>query len=429
MNSLLGWNVEGTFTDKHEWARLLEICKRTRPTAMLIISNPSRAAELRNALPATEIIYRQHIEREETEWPKISPAQWYAYTAEQARAGFTVHSPNEPGPLTDQLYQWLMEYARICVQNKKRAVIGNFSVGMPHETSWARYPQLLDYIAANRQYLRLGLHEYAPHLMSAEYTLDPRPSAWPRVPADSKPYLVGRYRWIPRDVPIIFTEFGWDTIPSAPFNAWQWTLEGMRERAGYRVAAAWWATVDRQGLTVQQYAARQIKWAFDQFCRNDPRVKGACFFTWGNQGDWREFYNVSDQEEFQETLMGFDLSSTAQTVNYEIRNQGTRLTRARMTGVAAVNLRSVPTTTANNPVGLIREGETVEYYADSEAVNFVSGREAWRWHRTAGNTWFALVDGLVLQNTDSAKAQLVERLNAAANAIDAALAVANTLPE
>lgn len=421
MASLIGWNVEGMFSTAQEWDRLLAVCKDTQPAVMLVINNPQRALMLKQRLPQAEVIYRQTVKDEESAWRQISPKAWLDMTLAWGKKGLTLHSPNEPGQLDDTLCNWLVEFGRLCVQNNVRAVIGNFSVGMPHETTWAKYPQLLQLIAENRGYLRLGLHEYAPHLMAAEYTLEPRPSAWPKVPSGDNPYIVGRFRRVPADVPIIFTEFGWDNIRSEPFHSWQQALGVGARGAGYLVAAEWWGRVDREGLSVPAYAAQQVQWAFDQFYRRDPRVMGVCFFTWGNHGDWRTYYNVSDQYEFHDALKRGNLS--VQTITHVVQNSGTQKTSARVTGIEMLNVRAQPHT-QSPAVGQLRPGDIVEYFSDSEAVSYdASGSTQYLWYRTAAGFWFARVPSLVLIPVGEEAAKLRQLIQDARSALAAAEAL------
>lgn len=407
---IFSYNVNCSALTEHEVTALIAHLKVLKPAVVLVMNDdkkddPAGAVERGLRIQretGAEVIHRQY--EPDALWAFEDADSWFIRHRIYGQAGLTMYAYNEAQEgehgSYDDLAAKLLRIGQLCVQHKLRVCLANFSVGTPNEKEWHRFDAVLRLIAAHPQYLRLGLHEYAPHLMNAEFGRNV--NAWPNVPADARPYLAGRFRWL-RDyqrargigrVPVILSEYGWDTIHAPAFAAWQQSLPGYSDRAGYHVASRWWQTF----TSVPQFAVSQIRWAVDQIYRPDPDVMGVCFYCWGGRGDWLRNFDVKDQADFQRGLEAIDWRRPM-TPAYTIKSNGATLTRERVGGVT-VNVRALPHTGAAivEPRQL-KPGDVVEYYADSEA----SG-SGYAWRRLASGAWFARVPGQTLEADSEAQA-------------------------
>lgn len=431
----MGLNIDCANLSDSEYQTLKNYLVRAKPRMVVCMDNYPRAVEIARILPDSVIVYRHYLPDEI--WQTSLPSDYInahaAYGTPPANVWY--YALNEP-PMNAKVISWLDAVARMARARGWRVCLGNWSIGVPEPQQWSIARGLLELAAANPSRLTIGLHEYWPTYAPYEFQQTPAaPHEWPTVAGIARPWILGRFRFLldycksvgipaPR---IAITEWGTDRIDAV--GAWQTQTPGYYQRTGYKVAKCAWSVWPRAGLSVGTYAALMAKWAWRNLYAMHPQIVGVAWFCAGGQGDWRTYYNVLDEPDFlAECERGFEMQT--QALDYEIRAQGgTVIREATLQGVAALNVRSIPSTTGNTPTGTIKAGELVRYYGDSEAVNFEYGREKYRWKRLANGGWIAILSDSMLQNTDSAKAQLVERLNAAANAIDAALVVANALPE
>lgn len=433
----MGLNIDCANLSALEYETLKGYLQRAQPAMIVCMDGHARALELARLLPSTQVIFRRYLP--DDIWQTMSPQDWIT-----AHVGYGGQPPNlwyyalnEP-PLNSTVIAWLETVARLCLARAWRVVLGNFSVGVPEPSQWQNARALLSLISANPNRLMLGLHEYWPTYAPHEFQqqIEP-PHSWPTVAEIARPWILGRFRHLldycksagiktPR---IAITEWGTDRIDAV--SAWQTQTPGYYQRTGYKVAARAWSAWPRDSLSVGRYAGAMAKWAWRNFYAMHPEIAGVAWFCAGGQGDWRTYYNVLDEPEFLASVeKGFEMST--QTATYEIRNTGTRVQKARLIGVSALNLRSIPSTTNNSPVGRLKQGDVFEYYADSDARNFVAGAEDLRWRRHVNGNWFAIVtdrESDMLQPVNDQKQALIDALNDAANALDAARAIANALPD
>lgn len=427
---LMSYNVNASALTETEMNALINHLRVLKPAIVLVMNDdkkddPAGAVERGLRIQretGAEVIHRQY--EPDDQWAKESADSWFARHRIYGQAGLTLYAYNEPQEgqhgSYDDLAAKLLRIGQLCVQHRLRVVLGNFSVGTPNERQWHRFDAVLRLIAANPKYLRLGLHEYAPHLMTAEFSR--QHGDLPDVPVDARPYLVGRFRWL-RDyqrargigrVPIAITEFGWDTIYDPAFATWQQGLTGYADRAGYHVAKRWWQTYMSQYVAFE--AAMQIHWAMEEIYRPDPDVLGMCFYCWGGRGDWLTNFDVKDEINLQTYLAGIDWRRSV-AAWYKIESEGGALVKARVVMAdtrTTLNVRTLPHVGAP-AVDMLKHGDEIEYFEDSLARN-VSG-QIYEWRRLKDNRWIAMIPGMKLPKVNPALDEALTQLAVAESAI------------
>lgn len=426
----LGLNIDLLHLSDAEYATLKNYLLQARPPLIVAMDNYPRAVELARLMPDTAIVYRQYLP--DDIWQQSADAWVNVHAAlPTPPSNVWFYALNEP-PLNADVVRWLDSVARQSLARGWRVVLGNFSVGVPEPSDWLRARSLVDLIARNRERLMLGLHEYFPTYAPYEFQQTPQhPQAWPPVPASARPFLLGRFRYLldfcareriptPR---IAVTEFGTDTIPAV--LAWQSQTAGYQDRAGYQIARRAWDTWRPSSMTVGQYAGALARWAWVNLYKAHPEIVGLAWFCAGGQGVWRDHYNVLSEADFlQDVTKGFERANMA---NYVINAMGETEATAKVSGVSTLNVRAQPTTAAAIS-GTLRDGQTIAYYTDSDAVSYAAnGSVQYRWYRTTANTWFARVPALTLTPVNDGTEELKRLLQEAQNALDAAAAIVEAM--
>lgn len=274
-----------------------------------------------------------------------TPQQWADINAPYAAMGFTTHANNEPN-FNPETIEWLLAIAWICVQRGWRCVLGNWSVGTPPENEWHKAEALLRYVAQHRNLLSIGLHEYTAHLTTLEFGKITDPAQFPTISPNTKPYLMGRFRWMLdyckaqgfKAPNIVFTEWGYDTI-HAVIN-WQSGLPGYQHGAGYQICKPYWQTVKPVGWTLGRYAARQLGWIWKELYQKHPEVKGACFFCSDGAGAWHTNFRIVGENDLFSAIKEYEDFS----VNTETTVDTYPITLGSLTG--SINVRA----TANGAI-------------------------------------------------------------------------------
>lgn len=378
---MFSYNVNGTqLVEQGRDNDFLNHLRLLRPATVLIMDDMHRndpvkamgfSLRVKQATGA-EVIHRQYDPDEL--WAFESADSWFIRHRVFGDAGLTLYAYNEPQGDMHALAAKLLRIAELCVQHNIKVVLGNFSVGMPNEHSWHIFAPLLRFIAKYPHLLRLGVHEYAPHLLTAEFTHTV--GHFPTVAPLAMPYLLGRYRWLREfqrknnigRVPIVVTEFGWDTIHDPVHFNWQRNLHGYTDRAGFWIAKKWWESV---GAHVAYFARQQIEWAVNQLYRPDPDVLGVCFFCYGGRGVWHTNFDVQSYEPLKREL---------EKVNWQRMSDSPAAPSKGNTfsiyglGKDALMVRAEPKRTATNVVGRLTNGSPVEDFLPETVV-----AEGYRW--------------------------------------------------
>lgn len=394
----LGLNIHGMYLHGREQV-ILDHIAATNPRAVLVMDNLPLAVSIRRAHPQTDVIYRAYVP--DDVWMHQTPAQWFAsqrvYAEQHDLALYVLNEPD----YTPAVIDWLTECASLCVAAGVRAVVANLSVGRPEPNQWIQADKLLRLIATNPRLLSLGLHEYCPLLLHYEAGADPR-----HIPdfAPPRTWLLGRWRFLKDkypNVPVVITEFGWDTIDAA--RQWQEPRIGAWvKHAGYQTSRVFWAANQPDDPDV--YAARQVEFAMRHYYA-DPQVRAVMLWCAGGAEPVWSDSDATLAPRFMQALRTIDEGSEPMAPAYTIKANGSTLTRARVGGVT-VNVRALPHTGAAivDPRQL-RPGDVVEYYADSDA----SGN-GFAWRRLASGAWFAQVQGLTLEAESEARAVIEAQL-------------------
>lgn len=379
----LGRNSQATFIP--DFPAYLEDLKASPPPAMVVIDHLARALAIKAALPQTAHIFRYFFSGgDDNSWNKITPAQWAEIYEPACSQGLIGYADNEPG-FNETSINWLLGVANICVQRDWKCVLGNWSVGMPHESEWWKAEALLRYVAAHSDLLSIGLHEYCPHLTSYEFGRHTNPAQWGAIDTNNKPYLMGRFRWMLdfckakgfKSPNIYITEWGWDSIKVA--EAWQTGLPGYEHGAGYPICETAWNQWKPANMNTGQYAARQLGWIWKELYQKHPQIKGVCgFCDWG-VGAWQTNFAFGNKRDFiiaarsEDFSVGTQSTDTFDMVLHEL--------------VGEVNYRATPNGTV---LGKLVRGDV--FIPTTEVVK--EGNYYWRKGTTAkyGVGWAAVKD-------------------------------------
>ena len=236
-----------------------------RPAVVKLVDVSSGyVAQVRQqAGPDTLIVVRWTQAEQHLSEPLESARGWCYHRGDQ------IVQMMDYGPIAFEGYnevadQQAAEYCRFEVERIEilhswgaSAVVGNFSVGTPHESKWPLYQPMLDAMGPGDY---LGLHEY---WTDAQDILNPWHVCRFALP-DVAPYLKG--------IPIIITECGRDRIEDHGMPESRWGYPGWK--AG-------------PNLMASQYMAelRQVGAKYAAY----PNVAGACVFAVGNDPRWANY--------------------------------------------------------------------------------------------------------------------------------------------
>lgn len=302
------WNTSADYlTGEERYAQKQGII-RSNSKFNLFLGNPAYAIEVKQAAPDKEVCYREYWPDPSGDGdnsvhlrPGLTPEALAQYHLSRVPAHHNIwhHGGNEPA-LTTQLIDFSLRYAKEIIRLGGKAILLNLSVGTPEKADWAIAAPLLRYVAQYRDRLWIGLHEYSIPLLPFEFSGKDAiyPHQWPEK-VNGSSWLLGRYRelfyycdraGISRPY-VVFTEFGWDYIHAAA--AYQDTLPAS---GGCNKTGGMWCNLDiwhrwLQGtdMSIEEYAYRQIQWAWDAIYRHDKEVKGFAFFCYGHYGKWDKY--------------------------------------------------------------------------------------------------------------------------------------------
>ncbi len=295
----IGFNIDGMFLHNDIKKTLKEKLIRSNPAVITVLSDIAYALELKNALPKTQVIFRQFWGSEYDNIQRTtSPDEYIAIYRDAIRLGLIAYTANEPHP-DELLANWEYEVASKVLQLGGKSVHFNWSVGMPavDDDKLRIFSKNLALIGKNRGKLFWGIHEYWFGHPFIEFNVSPRASTWESVviPPEQKPWVIGRHRWttnfcdrnnIPRPMMII-TEFGWDDIytlyhhiPEIPGYKYPYRLPNIIP------ALETWGMAD--GISWQEYAEKQFITVWEKIYRRSKDIIGACMFPYGGSGVWGE---------------------------------------------------------------------------------------------------------------------------------------------
>lgn len=388
------FNIFGMYTTRSQKDELVRMFKVIKPPMCVVIDDLAFAGELKAASPGTEVITRDFRYDFDNAHRQLSPEQWMIAHQAAGEAGFTLYANNEPA-WNVELINWLHDIAKRCIAKRWKVVLGNFSVGTPGEMAWGIGKDLLTTIGNNRQYLRLGLHEYAPTLWTYEFGRETDATRW--VGVGGLPYLVGRYRWVLKychdnSIPaplIAFTEWGFDTIHAA--IEWQKTVPGFKEPMGIinsRPAFGAWG-----GGKADHYAFLSLKAMWERLYRQDSaNILGMALFCYGHEGGslW-QYFDWSKTIVPQYILADGGFKKGEIPVSYTIVSQGTIVKQQIINNISTIlNQRSIPSTDGIDK-GDVHNGDTINLVIDSHAL---SGVYTWRRIIVDGESrWIAVKGG------------------------------------
>jgi hypothetical protein len=383
------YNIHAMFMSRQQKDELTRHMKAVQPSMCVVMDDIGFAVELKKAVPGMEVVHRDFRYDLDHAHRQMSPATWIGAHQPAAEAGLTLYADNETAWDAASI-AWFSEVARLCVARKWKVVLGNFSVGTPGENSWSIGKDLLTYIGQNRQYLRLGLHEYMAALWTYEFGRETDRAKWGavNVPTDAKPYICGRYRWLldycrDNNIPaplIAITEWGMDTIHAV--IEWQRTLPGFHARMGVLRCE----TVYRQwGGDPWRYAYESLKYLWEKVYKPDSaNILGVALFCYGGAGDWGAHFDFSKTSvpSLIEQEGGFKKGSTPVAII-----QGSTVEQKIISNIPTLNRRAQPSTSAAIK-GTLKSGDLINLVIDSDAD--ANGYE-WRRIVVAGvSEWIAI---------------------------------------
>ena len=321
-------NILSQFVDNPNG--LFTYLESLKPSAVVVMDNPSLCAEIRARIPGCIGIHRSY-DPHEHEWHTaagMSPSAWLDRYAPQILDGNVLQCLNEPqgyGDLTP-LVSWCVSIMAQAHQRGIRLCLPHFGVGHPKEDFSPQLDPLWQAFAQFPEHL-LGLHEY--------FQLDPL----------AEPFRTGRFRSIltrcqqlglppPK---IVITEAGRDV--------------GGGLNDGWKGA----------GFSEQVYASKLNQQA--SIYLNTP-VIAMCVFCMGHGagGNWESF-DIQHAQIVQQSMIDWNRSHPVTQPNY-----GTRIDSGKvvLVNASAVNVRSAPNT--GMPIlGKLFGGEDLPYW--SQPVN------------------------------------------------------------
>lgn len=291
--------------------KLLNLLARYRVGWLLVMNNLDFARQVKALDPGINVIYRS--------WPDDDAPTRYGYLERlkdlhQQTAGMDcwLYTNNESG-FSDHVLDWS---SNLMLANRnlgyhRKLVVGNFSSGTPNPDDWKRPAarRFIETINANRECVRLGLHEYMGAVWTSGFAGGIQPEQWPTSVEGISTWHVGRWRFLQqacRDMGIecpriIITEHGMDD--TSDIKAWLETLiktPPFLNIRGWKSCvnqwAAWWP-----GWTAQRAYFEQIKQA-DKVLYAGSQVEAQLIFGWGDSGGW-EAFDVQDADELHELLI------------------------------------------------------------------------------------------------------------------------------
>lgn len=372
----------------------------------------ARYLRSRPRLKNTRIIYRKYFAGgDDNAQDKVSPEQWLAtYAADIApNEGIYYYANNEPGT-QQKTWDWLYNVADLTRRAGGRVVLGNWSVGVPEPTDWARGVPLLRLIAQYPSQLAMGVHEYIPTLWQYAPVI-PNPAQWPLKVVGAGD-LLGRYRHmlkfcdaqgIPHP-PLFITETGFDRVHAV--GQWQ---QGLKRAADCDIVGPLWCNVPQWEEWIRQYnfpqswqvyAAAQLFAVHQAIWRHDTAVIGFTQFAWGTRkGSAWEGFDVKNLFEYHRYIEQKDWS---RPVSSNPIIPGTVLETRRAVidpaaGLNFVNIREAPAVSARD-MGDVRDGDLFGVYTDSSAT---ANGYTWRRVTLGGGVsgWVANVPGFTWQDS------------------------------
>lgn len=375
----MGMNIDGLFISGEQKSQLISYLSVDQPDSVLVINSVPFAAEMKGRFPYMNVIYRDMgLPNQDNLWSQISPQTWWSIYAEAASYGLVVHTNNEPA-ITKGMVDWEIECAKIAIQNKAKVVLCNFSVGTPETPNnnplqYELLKPLFKLVCENPEYLFLGVHCYAATNWYAEFGGSTDHEKWVKDLNHTRPNLLGRFKRINDycvlnfgSLPnIIITEWGFDTI-HAYYN-YQSTVPGFsNSHMGIGKSILAFQTWKGNLASWEQYAFIQLQSAWNALYKKEKNIKGVCFFCWGGQGVWKDYFDISQYPKLVEQLKLGDFSIEEQK---EIRmTLGSELRQVQYIGSESLRFRSSPTTSASILFNLIKDQIGYEFTKSTVRMN------------------------------------------------------------
>lgn len=322
-------------------AALLTHVQKTQPNWELVMDGLDLCKQIKVASPTTNVIHRNYAATngDDDVFKRYSPQQWLDAHANDIAAGGWLHTTCEPG-WSQAVIDWHIELMLLCVPQRIKLVVGNWSVGTPDPAHIVMANRLLEMLDEHRNIFVLGLHEYANAVITSgfvggapngydkdglrvhpDYIL---PHTWP-VGSEAKAltkWHIGRFQfWLdycnsakinpPR---IVLTETGFDDV-----NDIGWWTAGLPRTgqytniAGFKTLQAYWTKIfsdwseDRAYFEQLDYAEKNIF--------NDTPVEGGCLYCYGHIDPKWEPDDLEGHTEFLSYLEANALTHTM-TPNY-----------------------------------------------------------------------------------------------------------------
>jgi hypothetical protein len=375
----MGLNIDGLFITDKQKTDLISYLSVDQPESILVINSMPFAAEMKGRFPYMNVIYRDMaLPNQDNLWMQISPETWWNIYSAAANYGLVLHTNNEPA-ITKAMVDWEIECAKIAIKNKTKVVLCNFSVGTPEtpNNNPAQYEMLkplFKLICDNPDYLYLGLHEYAATNWYAEYGGSTDYQKWVKDLNHTRPNLFGRFKHINDycianfgNLPnIIITEWGFDTI-HAYYN-YQSSVPGFSpSHMGIGKSILAFMTWKTDLASWEQYAFLQLQSVWNALYKKEINIKGVCYFCWGGQGVWKEYYDISGYEKLIEQLCYGDFSNEEQKeINMAL---GGELRKIMYTGSDSLRFRTSPTTSASILFNLQKDQVGYEFVKSNVRMN------------------------------------------------------------
>lgn len=281
----LGFNFHAQGANLRDRSAALSWVEENKPETILVLNDRKFASDCADR-GVKNVILRLSANDDEIQLKLRSFQEWWdsvkAVYAEDKR--LLVHFANEPHTDLEKLSKFSFGGMSLLRKEGYRGVFGNFSVGTPSPLEVKMF--LTPMLEALRDIYHehfLGVHEY---MMGT--------------PEWSTPDFITRYKQF--DVPnIVITEFGFDFIKQIAASQ-TINIRGWKDHARYYQS--------KGNPNPEPFLFSMIKRVVQSY---DFRVKGICFFCYGDSGGWSS-YNAEDWDYLKDHAKDLIMTQTITNV-------------------------------------------------------------------------------------------------------------------
>ncbi len=322
MTSFYGYNIAARGV-KNPTA-LIEHVVKAKPRWLAVMDGLALAQQLQTASKETNVIHRNYgvTNGDDDVHKRYTPQAWLDLHKFDIDAGMWLMTTVEPG-WSKEVIDWHVALMKLCIPDKIKLVIGNFSVGTPDPNNLEIGLPMFRLLDDHRDQFALGLHEYANAVITSgfvggapngitesgtrvhpDYT---QPGSWP-LNGEARiltKWHCGRFQFItkycqlnginpPR---IVLTETGFDDVSDIKW--WSKNLVHTPPYAdigAYKTLPNYWRTIFPDWSQDKAYW-KQMEYAENNIYANTT-VEGGLFYCYGHIDTKWEPFDLEGHSEF-----------------------------------------------------------------------------------------------------------------------------------